>query len=298
MTDQPDIASRTIFGRVRTYMDLVRFSHTVFALPFAVMALFLAYPGRFPELRTTLLILVCLVAARTAAMAYNRLVDRDIDERNPRTRSRHLPAGLVSAREVLLVVVASSLVFVIATLFLNRLAFALSFPVLFVLLGYSHAKRFTAASHYVLGLALGLAPLGVWVAARGAVDSSYWTPAVLGLSVLLWVAGFDILYSCQDVAFDRDAGLHSVPARLGVRRSLWVARVSHLSMVLCLLAVAWLASLGWLYLSGVAMAALLLLYEHRLVRPDDLSKINVAFFTVNGCISLLLCLFTVLEVVC
>lgn len=286
----------TLRERARRYLELVRFSHTLFALPFAVMALFLASPGGIPSARVTALVLLCMVAARTAAMAYNRLVDRGIDARNPRTRGRHLPAGLLGSAEVAGLVLASAAVFVAATWFINRLAFALSIPVLGVLLGYSHTKRFTALCHFALGLALGLAPLGVWVAVKGAVDATAWIPGLLGLSVLLWVAGFDVLYACQDVAFDRGEGLHSVPARVGVPRALALARGLHAAMIGALAGVGWVAGLGPIYAAGVAVTAALLVYEHRLVRADDLSKVDVAFFTVNGCISLLLCGFTVAEV--
>lgn len=284
-------------GRVKTWMELVRFSHTLFALPFAVMALFLAYADRSPDLRVAVLVVLCMVFARTAAMAYNRLVDADVDARNPRTASRHLPAGLVTRVEVALLVIGSAMAFVGCAWLLNPLAFALSVPTLLVLLGYSHTKRFTSASHFVLGLALGLSPLGVWVAVRGApVDASYWIPALLSLAVLLWVAGFDILYSCQDVEFDRQAGLHSVPKRLGVPRALWLARACHVAMIAALFLLARQAGLGTIYRVGVVVTAALLVYEHRLVRADDLSRIDVAFFTVNGVVSLLLCAMTVAEV--
>ena len=296
MTDANAI-DRPAVSRPKMYLELVRFSHTVFALPFAVMALFLAYAGEWPDPRVTAIVLVCLVAARTAAMAYNRLVDRDVDALNPRTKSRHLPSGLLSVAEVAAVVLVSSAVFVVGAWFLNRLAFWLSFPVLAVLLGYSHTKRFTSASHFVLGLALGISPLGVWVAARGLpVDGGYAIPGLLGLAVLLWVAGFDILYSCQDAGFDAKHGLYSVPRRLGVSRALLLARMLHAGMIGCLALLAPLAGLGAVYAVGVTLVAALLLYEHRLVRADDLSKVDVAFFTVNGVISLLLCAFTVAEV--
>lgn len=284
-----------IVRRLTTYLDLVRFSHTLFALPFAVMALFLANRGHLPGLRVTVLVLLCMVAARTAAMAYNRLVDRDIDARNPRTKGRHLPAGTVNRGEVITLVIGSSAVFLTGAWLLNSLAFALSVPVLFVLLFYSHTKRFTSLSHLFLGLALGMAPLGVWVACRGDIDSSALIPAGLGLAVLCWVAGFDILYSCQDVEFDRAEGLRSIPARIGIGPGLWVARGLHASMILLLLSVSWVGELRGLYLVGVGITALLLAYEHTLVRKDDLSRVNAAFFTVNGAISILLCLFTVAE---
>lgn len=281
--------------KAKHYFELVRFSHTLFALPFALMALFLATPGEWPAPRTAAWILVCMVGARTAAMAYNRLVDRDVDARNPRTRSRHLPAGFVRAAEVVALVVLAAAVFVAGAAALNRLALSLSPIVLIVLLGYSHLKRFTALCHFGLGVALGLAPLGVWIAVRGTIDASAWIPGILGLAVLCWVTGFDILYACQDVEFDRGAGLHSIPARLGVRRALQVARLLHVAMVGCLIGLGALAGLGPIYAVGVAATTALLVWEHRLVRADDLSRIDVAFFTVNGCISLLLCAFTIAE---
>ncbi|MBK6940160.1 MAG: UbiA family prenyltransferase [Planctomycetes bacterium] len=289
------MSTATWSTKAKQYLELVRFSHTLFALPFALMALFLALPGEWPSPRTTAWILVCMVGARTAAMAYNRLVDRDVDAENPRTRNRHLPAGFVGVTEVVLLVVGASAVFVVGAAALNPLAFALSPVVLVVLLGYSHLKRFTALCHLGLGVALGLAPLGVWIAVRGAIDASAWVPAMLGLAVLCWVSGFDILYACQDTEFDRGAGLHSIPARFGVPRALWIARLSHGAMLLALVGLGLLAQLGIVYAIGVALTAALLAYEHRLVRADDLSRIDVAFFTVNGCISLLLCAFTIAE---
>ncbi len=296
MTSAPPRRARSLAGRLRLYLELVRFSHTVFALPFALMALFLAGTGGLPGWRTVLLVLVCLVAARTAAMAYNRLADRASDAQNPRTRARHLPAGLVSVREVALLVLGASGVFVAAAWFLNTLAFVLSFPVLALLLGYSHTKRFTAASHFVLGLALGLAPLGAWIAVRGVLDASCLIPALLGLAVLCWAAGFDILYACQDVDFDRGARLRSIPARCGVARALVVARLLHAAMLVLLLALGRAAALGGSYGAGVAACAALLAWEHSLVKPYDLSRVNLAFFTANGCVSLLLCAATLIEV--
>ena len=290
--------NKTVFApleRLRQYLDLVAFSHTLFALPFAIMALFLAAPGRLPDPTVSLLVVLAMVFARTAAMAYNRLVDRTIDADNPRTRDRHLPAQKVSVREVTGLVLGSASCFVVCALALNRLAFVLSFPVLALLLFYSHTKRFTACSHFFLGLALGLAPLGVWIAVRGELDASCAIPVTLGLGVLLWVAGFDILYSCQDLDFDRETGLRSIPARVGIARALWVSRLLHAGVVAVLLLVAWLAGLGGVYLAGVTLVALLLVYEHTLISTDDLSRINRAFFTVNGCVSLLLCACTVVE---
>jgi 4-hydroxybenzoate polyprenyltransferase len=284
-------------ARIRHWLELVRFSHTIFALPFAAVAYVFAFDGRPFEVRTALLCLAAMVAARTAAMAYNRLVDRDVDAANPRTASRHLPAGILGVGEVRALVALSALAFVAVTYFINTLAFALSLPVLVVLLGYSHAKRFTSLAHVVLGIALGIAPLGVFVAVRGAVDASYWQAAVLGAAVVAWVAGFDLIYSCQDAEFDRAHGLHSIPARLGVARALVLARWLHVLMIGALLLLGHLADLGAIYHGGLALTAILLGYEHRLVRADDLSKVNLAFFSVNGAISLLFAVCAIADVV-
>lgn len=283
--------------RLRTWLELVRFSHTVFALPFAAIAYALAHFDRSPEARTALLCLVALVSARTAAMAYNRWIDRDIDALNPRTRTRHLPAGAIGAGEVLALVIGSSAIFVLASWALNDLAFRLSIPVLVVLLGYSHAKRFTWAAHFILGLALGIAPLGVFVAVRGEVDASYFQAGVLGAAVLAWVAGFDLIYSCQDAAFDRAHGLRSIPARIGIARSLVLARLLHVAMIVLLVVLGRLSGASTLYHVGLLITAALLVYEHRLVRADDLSRIDVAFFTVNGVVSLLFAAFAIADVV-
>ena len=292
-------------GRLRTYLELVRFSHTIFALPFAVMAALIAirFGGDgnwslaepWSIVKPLLGILACMVAARTAAMAFNRLVDRAIDAENPRTASRHLPRGDVGAGEVLGLVVGSAAAFVAATLLFlpNWLPLALSLPVLAWLLGYSFAKRFTSLAHIWLGLALGLAPVAAWIALRGQTllrDPVDILPAaILGLAVTAWVAGFDIIYACQDAAFDASHGLHSIPARRGVPRALRLAKWLHLATLLMLvtlpLVVPWL---GWVYWAALAAIAALLAWEHALVTPDDLSKVNQAFFTANAAIGLVL----------
>jgi len=290
---------------LRSYLELVRFSHTVFALPFAIVAALVAVAwggdGRVAAadpatwLRPAAGILACMVSARTAAMAFNRLVDRAIDAANPRTASRHLPRGTLTTAQVLGLVVASSTAFVTATLLFlpNWLPLALSLPVLAWLLGYSYAKRFTSLAHLWLGAALGLAPVAAWIALRGETllrDPADILPAaLLGLAVTTWVAGFDIIYACQDAAFDAAHGLHSVPARIGVPRALRRAKWLHVATLL-LLAVLPLAvpELGWLYgMAWLAIAALLV-WEHALVRPDDLSRVNQAFFTANAAIGLVL----------
>jgi len=281
---------------------MIRFSHTLFALPFALLAAIMAWAAPPPvgldsvwsgfRWQDLLGILVCMVAARSAAMAFNRLADWRLDAVNPRTAGRHLPAGILTGRQVAVFTVASSLVFVAATLLFlpNWLPLALSLPVLGVLLAYSLAKRFTSLAHFWLGLSLMLAPVAAWIAIRGLIlleaPADILPAVVLGAAVLFWVAGFDIIYACQDAAFDRQARLHSVPARLGVGPALRVAAGCHvLTLVALFLLPLAMPQLGWIYLTGVTLVAALLIYEHALVRPDDLSRVNRAFFQVNAVIS-------------
>jgi 4-hydroxybenzoate polyprenyltransferase len=259
----------------------VAFEHSIFALPFALQGAWLAARG-MPAPRTLLLIAVCAVAARTAAMAFNRLVDARLDRENPRTRDRELPAGRLSRARVALLVLAAAGVFVAGALALNPLCGRLALPVLAVLLGYSLTKRFTFLAHLVLGLALALAPLGAWLAVRGDLRGDLAVPLLLAAAALAWVAGFDLIYATQDAAFDRRAGLHSVPARFGIPAALALSRALHVSTVV-LLGLLWArAELSWAYLAAIALAAGLLVWEHRLVKPDDLSRVNLAFFTLNG----------------
>ena len=242
-------------------------------------------------------ILVCMVAARSAAMSTNRLADRRIDALNPRTQGRHLPAGTLSVASVVAFTVVSSLVFVAGTLLFlprNPLPLAASLPVLAFLMGYSYAKRFTAWSHFWLGAALALSPLAAWVALRAEIA---WPPLVLGMAVVFWVAGFDMIYACQDVAFDQRMRLHSVPARLGVAGALRAAAACHLGMLFALAALPFVyPGLGWIYWTGIAGIALLLIYEHWLVSPDDLARVNEAFFHVNAVVSVGLFLVGTLDV--
>ncbi len=263
------------------YLSLVKFSHSVFALPFALQGAWLA-AGGVPEAWDLGWIVVAAVAARTAAMAFNRLVDRHLDAANPRTAGRELPAGELSVARVRGLVLLSAGLFVGASFALNPLAGQLSLPVLGVLLGYSYVKRFSFLAHLALGLALALAPLGAWIAIRGVVDSEMIPVLVLAMAVWTWVAGFDLIYACQDADHDRAAGLHSVPARFGVARALVVARLLHIVTVALLVAFTLSAGLGWVYWASVAGAALLLAWEHSLVSSDDLSRVDVAFFTLNG----------------
>ena len=287
--------------RVRTLLEMIRFSHTLFALPFALLSAVLAWqqPGTFHPLQLAG-ILLCMVFARSAAMAFNRLVDRDLDAVNPRTVGRHLPTGALSVASVAAFAAVSAAAFVASTtLFLlwgNAWPLYLSVPVLLFLLGYSFSKRFTYLCHVWLGTSLLLAPLAAWIAIRGL--EGLMTPLVLGLAVLFWVTGFDILYACQDVEFDRKSGLWSIPARFGVPASLRVALLCHAGMLIWLVVLYWAAQphLGLIYLGGVAAAAVLLAYEHWLVRPDDLSRINQAFFQVNGVIGIGLLLVVLLQV--
>ena len=284
---------------LRDYLSLIRFSHTVFALPFALSSAALAWRAKWAErpfaaaefaLDLTGLLL-CMVFARSAAMAFNRLADRRIDALNPRTATRHLPAGLLSPAAVWTFTAACSTGFVASTLLFlwssgNAWPLFLSGPVLLFVCAYSYTKRFTSLAHFWLGASLLLAPVSAWVAVRGA-EGVLGAPLLMGLAVLFWVAGFDILYACQDADFDRAAGLKSVPARLGVRGSLRVALACHVVMIGLLAALAWAtpALHGPVFAAGVVAAALLVLYEHSLVRPDDLSRVNEAFFHVNGIIS-------------
>jgi 4-hydroxybenzoate polyprenyltransferase len=275
---------------------MIKIGHSVFALPFALgsAALAMRAEGRF-SLLTVLWIVVCAVAARTAAMAQNRLADARLDAANPRTATRALPAGRVTRGFVLAIVAISCAVFVAAAGQLNRLCLLLSPAVLLVLLSYPYAKRFTALCHVWLGVSLGLSPLGAWVAVRGSFDG-FLTPLLLGGAVTLWTAGFDLIYACQDEAHDRQAGLFSGPARLGIAGALRLSAALH-ALCLALLALVFVANpdVSWLYGAGLAAAGALLVYEHAIVRPDDLSRVNTAFFTLNGLVSLALGGLTVAD---
>jgi 4-hydroxybenzoate polyprenyltransferase len=288
---------------VRSLLELIRFSHTLFALPFALTSAALAWKLSGFHWLQLLGILLGMVFARSAAMAFNRLADRHFDAGNPRTAMRHLPTGRLTVGAVWIFTIVCSVGFVASTLifwlgFANPWPMYLAVPVLVFLCAYSYTKRFTSLSHYWLGASLGLAPLAAWIAIRGVVSwSDLAAPLVLGGAVLFWVAGFDILYACQDLDFDRKAKLNSVPARLGVRASLRLACACHLVMLvfLGLLYRAAAPHLGVIYFAGVGAVALLLLYEHWLVRPDDLSRVNQAFFQVNGVVSVGLFVVVVVQ---
>lgn len=272
----------TLASRVVLFGRMVKFSHSVFALPFALASAALA-AGEQTRWTHLAWIVVAMVGARSAAMGFNRVADQEIDARNPRTAGRELPRGVLGRSEVWAFVVLSAAAFVGSAAMLNVYCLMLSPVALAIVLGYSYTKRFTALSHLFLGLGLAIAPMGAWLALRGSFSV---VPVVLGLGVLFWVAGFDTIYACQDVAFDRGSGLHSLPARLGVARALRVARVFHVLAVVLLALVYGLTPLHPVYLLGVAGVAALLVYEHSLVSADDLSRVNAAFFAVNGWISL------------
>jgi len=270
---------------------MIKWEHSVFALPFALCGAMLAARG-VPSLHQLLWIVLAMVAARSAAMSFNRLADATIDAANPRTQARALPAGVLTHGFVRTFVLFSAGVFLLAAWELNRLAFLLSPAALAVLLFYSYTKRFTRWSHVVLGFALGIAPAAAWIAVRGSLDARI---LLLTAAVTFWVAGFDVLYACQDLEFDRSAGLHSIPRYCGVAKSLWIARLFHALMLGLLLLLVWAFALGAIAITGVGVVLLLIAYEHSLVSKDDLSKLNAAFFTMNGVISVVFFVFVALD---
>lgn len=273
----------SIARTLSTYGSLVRLSHTIFALPFALAAVVLATRHAPFTLKKLVLIVVCIAAARTAAMAFNRLIDRDIDKQNPRTQERELPRGAVSANAVRLLVLGSSAVFFAGAALLGELPLLLSPLALGLALGYSYTKRFTALCHVVLGLAVAFAPGGAWIAMGAPVTLA---PFLLVIGVAAWVAGFDVLYSLQDIGFDRQQRLRSIPARLGVRGALVVSALLHVVTVACLAGAGLVIERGAMYMIGVLLVASLLIYEHAIVKPSDLSRIDKAFFDLNGYVSL------------
>jgi len=270
---------------------MIKWEHSIFALPFALCGAMLA-AGGLPTAHQLAWIIVAMVAARSAAMAFNRLADATLDAANPRTRTRALPAGALSPSFVTTFVVISCAIFVLAAAQLNHLALILSPIALAVLLLYSYTKRFTRWSHLVLGLALGIAPSAAWIAVRGSLDPRI---VLLTAAVMFWVGGFDVLYACQDYEFDRSADLHSIPRYLGIAGALWVARLFHLLMLMLLIALLAVFGLGKLSVAGVIAVALLLAYEHSLVSARDLSKLNAAFFTMNGVISVVFFVFVAAD---
>ena len=281
-----------MFAKLSVIFADIKIQHTIFALPFAIMSAFIAAKG-FPQTEKIIWIIVCMVGARSAAMAFNRVLDARFDAKNPRTQNRALPAGQVDVRSYWLFLITSSAIFIFAANMLNSLAFYLSPVALLIAFFYSFTKRFTAYSHFWLGLAISIAPLGALVAIREEISFS---SLILGAAVIFWLVGFDILYSCMDMAFDRSSGLKSIPQKFGVQNALRIAFASHGMMVFFLLGLLlFVGQLGVLYSIGVVMGAIFLFYEHSLVRPDDLSKINIAFFNMNGIISIGLMLFVIID---
>ena len=272
-----------VWRKLRITLEMIKVEHSVFALPFALTGAMLAASG-WPSWRQIFWIVVAMVGARSAAMTFNRIADREFDARNPRTEKRALPAGHLTLRFAAAFTVVSAGLLVLAAWELNPLAFKLSPVALALLLIYSYTKRFTLLSHVVLGMCLGLSPVAAWIALRGDVS---WSVVILGVAVTLWVAGFDIIYACQDVAFDHAVDLHSIPKRFGIAAALYASAALHVLMLALLVMVAQMSGLGWIALGGLIAVAALLAYEHLLVKPSDLSRVNAAFFTINGYISVL-----------
>ena len=302
-TSRRPAAGTAIWRQVRTWGEMIKFSHSIFALPFALMAVFLAgrhVPGvGRPLAGQIVLVVVCMVAARSVAMTFNRIADAQIDARNPRTAGRPLPAGRLTAAAAYGFLLLAMVTFGVGCLGFHRFygntwPILLGGPVLAYLCVYSYTKRFTRWSHLFLGSAIALSPVAAWLAIHPA--SLGWTAGLLAGAVTCWIAGFDIIYACQDLEVDRREGLHSLPARLGPARALWIARGCHVLTVLLLVAVAATAHLGWVYLSGVVIAAGLLTVENSLVKPDDFSRVNLAFFTVNGIVSVALGALTLTDI--
>ncbi|MGR3310779.1 MAG: UbiA-like polyprenyltransferase [Candidatus Brocadiales bacterium] len=272
----------SIVGKVFAFLNLIKFSHSIFSMPFVVMSAFLAEKG-MPSLRQFVIIIIALVSARSCAMAFNRLVDVKYDIHNPRTAYRVALQEKIGSHTIWFFMIGCAIIFILSAWALNHLALFLSPLALLIILGYSYTKRFTNLSHFVLGFALAIAPIGAWVGIKGEFSIP---PFIIALAVMLWVTGFDIIYACQDLDHDKKVGLYSLPKRVGIKNALRLSFVSHVFAVLVLLSLIYFAGLHIVYFLGVCLVAGLLFYEHSLVKPDDLSKVNTAFFTVNGFVSL------------
>src|SRR6185436_12943137 len=281
----PPLNDKMLFKNIRTTLEMIKIEHTLFALPFAFLGAVLAAKG-IPTVWQVVWITLAMVGARSTAMAFNRIADKDFDARNPRTKTRAIPAGVLSLGFVWGFVIVSAALFFFAAAMLNRLTLALSPIALASVVLYSYTKRWTLLSHLILGWCLAIAPTGAWIAVRGPIDSPI--PLLLSLVVMLWTAGFDVLYACQDYEFDRGEGLHSIPARLGIARSLWAARLLHAGAFAALVALYFITNLGILAALGVIATGALLVYQHTLVRANDLSRLNAAFFTTNAFVSVIL----------
>jgi len=279
---------------MKNYLSLIKFSHTIFALPFAIIGFFLALRSTNAtfDIKLFLLMLVCMVTARSAAMAFNRYIDRHIDIQNPRTKNREIPAGIINANTALFYVIFNSALFVLATYFINDICFYLSPIALFVILAYSYTKRFTALCHFVLGLGLSLAPIGAYLVITGEFAL---TPVLYSLSVLTWVSGFDIIYSLQDEEFDKSLSLHSVPSVLGKERALNLSSFLHILSAIFVIIPGYTEHFSWVYWLGVVVFCGMLIYQHRLVKPNDLSKVNLAFMTTNGIASVFFSVFFLID---
>ena len=284
------------WGKIKSLLEMIKFSHTIFAFPFALMGVVLASlaSGKAPGIGQVFWVCVAMVGARTTAMGLNRLIDAKIDAKNPRTADRHIPAGKVSFLEATLFILVALVLFLFAAWMLNPLCLKLAPIVVGFFILYSYCKRFTHFAHVVLGICLAAAPIGAWVALRGDLG---WPVISLGIAVLFWVSGFDIFYALQDYDYDIEHGLHSVPSKLGKEKSFLLVRVFHGLMLLFLLLVLPGSGLGWIYFAGVVVVAGLLVYEHLLVKPDDLSKLDAAFFNMNGYISVTIFAFTLIDAI-
>ncbi|HEX8287832.1 MAG TPA: UbiA-like polyprenyltransferase [Pyrinomonadaceae bacterium] len=271
--------------KLKTTLRMIKFEHTLFALPFAFLGAVLAADG-LPSLWQILWITVAMFGARSAAMTFNRIIDRKFDAANPRTANRELPSGKLSVNFAWAFFIVSVVLFEIAAYALNWLTFALSPIALLSVLGYSYAKRFTSLAHLILGWSLAISPTAAWIAVRGAIDSE--VPLLLSLLVMMWTAGFDVLYACQDYEYDKKAGLRSIPARFGIKNSLFIARIFHAQAFFVLILLYLITNLGWLAFIGVAAVGALMIYQHTLVKPNDLSRMNAAFFTTNAFVSVIL----------
>jgi 4-hydroxybenzoate polyprenyltransferase len=278
--------------RLFTIFKLIKFSHTIFSFPFAVMSAFIA-AGGMPEIRQLLLIIGALIMARSCAMSFNRLVDAKYDIHNPRTAYRIQLQNNIGKANLWFFTISCTILFVVCAGMLNRLSLIISPLALLVIFGYSYTKRFTNFSHLVLGLSLSLSPIGAWIGVTGSIAAA---PFVLAFAVLLWTAGFDIIYACQDLQSDIKAKLHSIPKMMGIKNSLKLSSVLHILVVITLVLFMYFTSLNYVYLGGVVFVGIMLIYEHSLIKPHDLSKINLAFFTVNGIISMILMVTTIVDI--
>lgn len=285
---------------MKKYLSLVKFSHTIFALPFAIIGFFLAFDSINAQSQNSnfwtiklLLILVCMVTARNAAMAFNRYIDRKFDEKNPRTAIREIPSGIISSKNALMFVIVNALIFIIATYYINKLCFYLSFVALAVVLGYSLTKRFTFLCHLVLGVGLALAPIGAYLAITAKFSV---LPLLFSFAVLFWVSGFDIIYALQDEAFDKENNLYSIPSYFGQRNAKWISRVLHILSMCCIIYAGIYGNFGLIYWIGVVLFAILFIYQHSLIIRFGLQKVDIAFFTINGIASVAFAICTVLDI--